>query len=153
MVSTAPDLAERLVMALQMMAHSSRAAACRGELTPTRLIALTTLKSLGPMRLGHLASRMGIQVSTMSRLADVLVASGWAERRPDDTDHRACVIGTTEAGMALLDATRHSEVTRIADCLAGLGPADLARLQAALPVLELITQRLTCPAASCGHCI
>lgn len=139
----APDLPGRLGMAVQMMAHARKTAGQRGELTPTRLTALAVVNAAGPMRMGGLASRLGIQVSTMSRIVDVLVASGWAERRQDEADHRACVIAITQAGAELINSVRRSNETRLADCISRLDPADLAALQAALPVLEQLAHEIT----------
>jgi DNA-binding MarR family transcriptional regulator len=136
-----PDLPGRLGVAVQMLAHAGRVSGGRGDLTPTRLTALAVIYSAGPMRLGGLAARIGVQMSTMSRIVDILVASGWAERRPDEADHRACVIGITEAGGALLNKVRQDNASRLADSIAGLDPADAAVLRAALPVLEALAQR------------
>ena len=139
----APDLPGRLGMAVQMLAHARKVVAERGDLTPTRLTALAVVHNAGPMRMGNLASRLGIQVSTMSRIVDVLVASGWAERRADEADHRACVIAVTESGADLINSVRRSNETKLADCISRLGPEDLAVLQAALPVLENLAQEIT----------
>ena len=141
---TAPDLPGRLGVAVQMLAHAGKAGGGRGELTPTRLTALAVLASAGPMRMGGLASRLGVQGSTMSRIVDIMVASGWAERMPDEADHRACVIGITSAGAALLDSARQDTASRLADCVARLDPADLMVLQAALPVLESLADQVAC---------
>lgn len=140
---TAPDLPGRLGIAVQMLAHARKAVAQQGELTPTRLTALAVVHNAGPMRMGNLASRLGIQVSTMSRIVDVLVASGWAQRRPDEADHRACVIAVTDAGAGLINSVRLSNETRLAECISRLDPGDLAALQAALPVLESLAQQVT----------
>jgi DNA-binding MarR family transcriptional regulator len=139
---TAPDLPGRLGVAVQMLAHAGKVGGGRGDLTPTRLTALAVMASAGPMRMGGLASRLGVQVSTMSRIVDIMVASGWAERMPDEADHRACVIGITSAGAALIDSVRQDNASRLADCVARLGPADLMVLQAALPVLESLAQKV-----------
>jgi DNA-binding MarR family transcriptional regulator len=141
---TAPDLPGRLGVAVQMLAHAGKVAGGRGELTPTRLTALAVMASAGPMRMGSLASRLGVQVSTMSRIVDIMVASGWAERMPDEADHRACVIGITAAGSALIDSVRQDTASRLADCVARLGHADLMVLQAALPVLESLAHEVAC---------
>jgi hypothetical protein len=92
-----PDLPGRLGVAVQLLAHAGKqagkhaqkAGGGRGELTPTRLTALAVLADAGSMRLGGFASRLGVQVSTMSRIVDIMAASGWLERRPDEADHRA----------------------------------------------------------------
>ena len=139
-----PDLPGRLGVAVQMLAHARKVGGGRADLTPTRLTALAVMASTGPMRMGGLASRLGVQVSTMSRIVDILVASGWVERRPDEADHRACVIGVTDAGTALIDTVRQDSATRLAECVSRLDPADLAALEAALPVLESLAQQAAC---------
>jgi DNA-binding MarR family transcriptional regulator len=139
-----PDLPGRLGVAVQMLAHAGKVGGGRADLTPTRLTALAVMASAAPMRIGGLASRLGVQVSTMSRIVDILVASGWVERRPDEADHRACVIGITDAGAALIDTVRQDTATRLAACVARLDPADLAVLEAALPVLESLAQQAAC---------
>jgi len=149
-----PGLPGRLGVAVQLLAHSGKhagkdagagkAAGGRGELTPTRLTALAVLAGAGPMRLGGLAARLGVQVSTMSRIVDIMVASGWVARCPDEADHRACVIALTGAGSALLDSVRQDGATRLAECVARLGPDDLGVLEAALPILEALAQEVAC---------
>jgi DNA-binding MarR family transcriptional regulator len=142
-----PDLPGRLGVAVQLLAHAGKVGG-RGELTPTRLTTLAVMSAAGPMRMGGLASRLGVQVSTMSRIVDAMVAFGWAERRSDPADHRACVIGITSAGAALLDTVRQDNATRLAECVARLDPADLAVLEAALPVLESLAQQVACRAGT-----
>lgn len=140
----AQGLPGRLGVAVQMLAHAGKVAGGRADLTPTRLTALAVLSSAGPMRMGSLAARLGVQVSTMSRIVDIMVASGWAARRPDEADARACVIGITESGAALIESVRQDNATRLAGCVARLDPADLAMLRAALPVLESLAQQMAC---------
>ena len=143
-----PDLPGRLGVAIQLLAHAGKVGGGRTDLTPTRLTALAIMASAGPMRMGALAARLGVQVSTMSRIVDILVASGWAERRPDEADHRACVIGITDAGSTLIDTVRQDNASRLADCVTRLDAADLAVLQAALPVLESLAQQVACRAGT-----
>jgi DNA-binding MarR family transcriptional regulator len=143
------DLPGRLGVAVQMLAHAGKVGGGRGDLTPTRLTTLAVLASAGPMRMGGLASRLGVQVSTMSRIVDIMVTSGWAERMPDEADARACVIGITPVGAALIASVRQDSATRLADCIARLDPADLTALRAALPVIEALAQQVACaPAAA-----
>jgi len=72
----------------------------------------------------------------MSRLVDEITRHGWAQRRVDQTDHRASVISITETGEAILDAVRHDRTERLAAGLALLEPEETAALLAALPALE-----------------
>jgi DNA-binding MarR family transcriptional regulator len=140
----AHDLPGRLGVAVQMLAHAGKVGGGRADLTPTRLTALAVMAWAGPMRMGSLASRLGVQVSTMSRIVDIMVTSGWAERMPDAADARACVIGITESGAALLDSVRRDNATRLAGCVARLESGDAAVLRAALPVLESLAQQVAC---------
>jgi len=140
----APGLPGRLGVAVQMLAHAGKVGGGRADLTPTRLTALAVMASAGPMRMGSLASRLGVQVSTMSRIVDIMVTSGWAERMPDEADHRACVIGITESGAALIDSVRQDNASRLADCVTRLEPSDLAALRTALPVLERLAEQVAC---------
>jgi hypothetical protein len=48
-------------MAVQLLAHAGKVSG-RGELTPTRLTTLVVMYAAGPMRMGGLASRLGVQV-------------------------------------------------------------------------------------------
>ncbi len=144
MAQVVPDLPGRLGMAVQMLAHAGKVGGGRAELTPTRLTTLAVMASAGPMRMGGLASRLGVQVSTMSRIVDILVASGWAERKPDEADHRACVIGIADAGSALIETVRRDNASRLAECVARLDRADLALIEAALPVLESLAHQAAC---------
>lgn len=151
-VDGTPDLPGRLGVAVQLLAHAGKhtardarkAGGGRGELTPTRLTTLAVMAGAGPMRIGALASRLGVQVSTMSRIVDIMVTAGWVERRPDAADHRACVIAITSAGAALLNAVRQDDATRLAECVTRLDPGDLAVLEAALPVLESLAEQVAC---------
>lgn len=140
----AEDLPGRLGVAVQMLAHAGKVGGGRADLTPTRLTALAVMAFAGPMRMGSLASRLGVQVSTMSRIVDIMVSSGWARRMPDKADARACVIGITESGTALIDSARQDNATRLAGCVARLEPADLRALRAALPVLETLAEQVAC---------
>jgi DNA-binding MarR family transcriptional regulator len=130
------DLPGRLQIAIQRLAQSGRRGTRKGSITPGRLSALAVMSSSGPARLGDLAGRAGVAAATMSRVIDILVASGWAERRTLDADHRVCVISITPAGTALLDAIRHDRTTQLAAGIALLEPAEVAALEAAIPVLE-----------------
>ena len=78
----------------------------------------------------------------MSRIVDEIARRGWALRRVDPTDHRASLIGITEAGQAILDAARHDRTARLAAGLALLEPEEATALPAALPALESLADRI-----------
>jgi len=76
-----------------------------------------------------------------------MVAMSVPDRTPD-LPGRACVIGITSAGAALIDAVRQDNASRLAECVVRLDPADLAVMAAALPVLESLAQQVACRAGT-----
>jgi len=128
---------ERLDVVVQRLAHSGSRQATSGRFT-----ALAILRTSGPLRVGDLAVRAGVALPTMSRIVDEIVRPGWAQRRVDQTDHRASVISITETGKAILDAVRHDRTARLAAGLALLEPEEAAALLAALPALESLADRI-----------
>jgi len=141
-VAAVTGLPERLDAAVQRLAHSRRTGAGPEEATPSRVAALGILHAAGPLRVGDLATRAGVTLPTMSRIVDRIVQCGWAQRRADETDHRACVVSITSTGQAILDAVRHDRTARLAAGLALLEPEDAAALLAAMPALESLADHI-----------
>ncbi|WP_300602521.1 MFS transporter [Trebonia sp.] len=136
------SLAERIDSVVQRLAHSSRARFGPAEVTPSGLAALAILHAAGPLRIGELAAHAGVTFPTMSRIIDRIVRSGWAQRRGDETDHRASVVSTTGTGEAVLHAARRDRTAGLATALACLDPAEAAALLAALPALESLADQV-----------
>jgi MFS family permease/DNA-binding MarR family transcriptional regulator len=134
-------LAARIDSVIQRLAHSGRAGARPAEVTPSELAALGILRAAGPLRVGELAARTGVTFPTMSRILDKIVQHGWAQRRADETDHRASVITITRNGENALDAARHDRTTRLQAALANLEPDDAAALLTAMPALETLADQ------------
>lgn len=139
----AAELANRLRAAIQHLLPLLRGQSVRGDVTPSRMAALAELAEAGPMRISELAERVGITLSTTSRMADLLDGLGWIERRPDPADLRATLISVSEAGRAVLISVRKEHADRLAARIDRL-PDDLVReLHHALPALEALAERTT----------
>lgn len=134
------DLAGRLGIAAQRLAHAVRVHATRDDLTPSRLAVLAILATWGPLRVSDLAARARIAIPTVSKAVDMAVRRGWARRHTDPADQRVCLIGLSDQGAAVLTAARRRSASRLAADIARLRPADVAALRAALPVLELLAE-------------
>ncbi|WP_235092675.1 MarR family transcriptional regulator [Streptomyces sp. A1-5] len=76
------ELAGRLRQVLQQLVPLLRGQSPHPDLTPSRLAALAELAAHGPLRIGELAARMNITLSTTSRMVDLLDGSGWITRPP-----------------------------------------------------------------------
>jgi DNA-binding MarR family transcriptional regulator len=76
------------------------------DLEQSGYIALVRLEQAGPMRVSDLAEAAGIDISTMSRLADRLVAAGLLESGEVSTDRRVVGLQLSERGYEALGAIR-----------------------------------------------
>lgn len=100
---------------------SERAAAQRG-LTPQQHQALLAIKGTpgGPITIGVLAERLGIQHNSAVELIDRLIANGLAERRQNPEDRREVLIDLTqraERTLAKLSLAHRNEVRKLAPLL------------------------------------
>ena len=85
---------------------------------------LAVLADLGRARSGQVARALGLQASTVTRLADRLVASGHVARGSDPRHRGVVTLALTRDGQDLVDRVqqwRRGELSRI---LASLAPAD-----------------------------
>ena len=115
----------RLLAALH---HGSTA-----KLTPTNVRALDVLGGSGGLRVGELATRMGIDETSATRLADRLEAAGLAARRADAADRRVTVVVLTATGAKLSRVVADQRRRFFRDVLAALEPderVELVRLTA-----------------------
>ena len=133
-----PDLGPELVEALQAVTRVLVGIALKSLDRPDDAVSLpqfrvlAILADLGPTRPGRIARALGIEPSTVTRLADRLVASEHVVRS-SDPDHRGAITLTlTQAGsevVAHVAQWRRTELSRIA---AQLPPADQAATTQAL---------------------
>ncbi|MHC4082106.1 MAG: MarR family winged helix-turn-helix transcriptional regulator [Planctomycetota bacterium] len=83
---------------------------CHG-LSVSQCYTLEALEAHGPATMGELASRMFLELSSMTRIVDRLVADKLASRAADPTDRRVCRVQITRQGRALVSRVR-SELIR-----------------------------------------
>jgi DNA-binding MarR family transcriptional regulator len=98
-----------------------------------RLLAI--LADLGPVPSGQAARALGLDPSTVTRLADRMVAAGHAARGRDPRHRGVVTLTLTASGRELVataGAWRRRELARI---MARLGPADQEAVTAALGLL------------------
>jgi DNA-binding MarR family transcriptional regulator len=96
---------------------------------------LAVLADLGPVASGRAARTLGLDPSTVTRLADRMVAAGHVARGTDPQHRGVVALELTASGrdlVAAADAWRRQELARI---LARLVPAEQAAVTAALGLL------------------
>ena len=130
------DLAERLRVATLRLAYGIRAPATAHGLTPSRLAAVVTLWTRGPMRAGDFARNLGITPPSATRLAEILIAKGLIERQTDPRDQRAFLLSLTEEGAEAMEAVRNEGLGQLTTQLGHLSDGEIDQLIEAIPVLE-----------------
>ena len=86
--------------------------------------------------LSALAEHLGVSRPTASVLVDRLVQRGLVARGTDPAERRRAVLRLTTAGRRQLAEARQYTQARLAERLAGLGEAELARLRDGLQLLQ-----------------
>jgi DNA-binding MarR family transcriptional regulator len=97
---------------------------------------LWALQESGPVVMRALSERLGISPRTVTGLIDALEADGWVTRSPHPGDRRATIISITPTAEAALTTLRSSYEELAHDLLADIDPADLARCQSVLGVVQ-----------------
>jgi DNA-binding MarR family transcriptional regulator len=103
---------------------------------------LQSLADGSPARVGDLATRLRLAPSTVSGLISQMMASGLVERGTDPADRRAAVVELSAHGRRQLADWHAAHRRRIADALGELDTAKRAAIEAALPALSDLVERL-----------
>jgi DNA-binding MarR family transcriptional regulator len=102
-----------------------------GSVTLAQFRMLAVLAEAGPARSARVARALGLEPSTVTRLADRLVAAGHVARGSDPGHRSVVTLTLTATGQRIVrevEAARQGELSQI---LGRLSPADRGRLAAA----------------------
>ena len=92
---------------------------------------LVLLETGGPTRVGVLAERLGVVVSTFSRSLDRLESGGWVRRSQSTEDRREVTVSITEQGSRLVREVSEQRDAELAAVLARVSAGDRAVLERA----------------------
>lgn len=106
------------------------------ELTTPQTLALRTIVDEGPLRVGSLATALGVTDATASRTADALVARGLVTRAPDPDDARAVRISATARGKRELALRRKRFVEALDRFMRELSEGERRELAGALETVD-----------------
>jgi DNA-binding MarR family transcriptional regulator len=115
-----------------------------GVITLAQFRMLAVLAGLGRARSARVARALGLDASTVTRLADRLVAAGHVERGSDPGHRSVVTLELTSSGQSLVSAVsgwRQRELGRI---VAALPPATRAQLT------DVLGQLVTAAGEGCG---
>ena len=135
---TPTAVAGRLRLATTRLARRLRQQS-DADLTPTQTAFLATIGNRGPLPVGALAAEEHVTAPTATKIVDKLHEAGLVARSTHPDDRRVTQVALTPAGDALLAELRAAKTAWLAQRLAELPADDLARLTAALDVLEGLT--------------
>jgi DNA-binding MarR family transcriptional regulator len=133
----APGAAEVLQAATRVLAGVALRSldALDAAVTLPQFRLLAVLADLGPVPTGRAARTLGLDPSTVTRLADRMVAAGHVTRGTDPQHRGVVTLELTATGRQLVDvsdAWRRQELARI---MARLAPPDQEAVTAALGLL------------------
>jgi DNA-binding MarR family transcriptional regulator len=137
----------RLAVALQDLAwllpRTIGAAELERERLPLSELEVMRLLVRRPgLRVGDVASELGLHGPNASTAIRALLARGLIERRPDPDDGRASLLFPTDRAIASRDRREAGWGTAMRVALRGLDEADRAALVAATPALQALAQHL-----------
>jgi DNA-binding MarR family transcriptional regulator len=141
-----PDVPERLRHSVARLARLLRQQDESG-LGATSISALASIRTVGPLTLGELAAREQVTPPTMTKVVEKLETLGYVTRTTDLHDRRVTRVAVTASGRRHLDTTRARRTAWLASRLEGLDRDQLARLTAAIDVLEALVACETKPEA------
>ncbi|EGD55607.1 MarR family winged helix-turn-helix transcriptional regulator [Gordonia neofelifaecis] len=94
------------------------------------------------LRIGDLARKHRMANNTVSTLVNQMVRGGLVAREPVPGDKRAVQVRLTQEGRGRLDAWTRANERRISAALAGLDAQQRAAIDAAVPALGVLAERL-----------
>jgi DNA-binding MarR family transcriptional regulator len=132
-----PDVAavEALTRVLVAVAWDSAHAAPVGMTFP-QVRLLLVLQGLGEVSCSRLASALGVNASSVTRLADKLEARGYIVRGADPHNRSVVTVAVTEAGQQVVARVLERRYTALGTLLGQLTPAQ--RRRAASAARELV---------------
>src|SRR4051812_10108639 len=110
------------------------------DLSPSQTSALAAVEHHGPLTPSELAGCEKIQRPTATRVLARLEEAGLVARTADPADRRSSLVAVTEAGDALLAASRERKDLYLAARLDRLSPEDLAVLDHAAGILQRVLE-------------
>ncbi len=110
------------------------------ELSDTQLGALATLERHGAMTPGELAEHEKVQPPSMTRVIAVLEERSLVMRAPHASDRRQVMLTVTDVGKEVVQQSRKLREAWLARRLRELTPEERAKLRAAAPILEKLSQ-------------
>jgi DNA-binding MarR family transcriptional regulator len=132
------DVANRLHSAAIHLLRRARRVDAESHLPAPQLSALSVVVYGGPITLGALAGAEQVRPPTMTRLVAAMESAGLIARESDSVDRRVVRIRATPKGRRILEEGRDRRIAVIAESLATLTAAEVAKIGQALDAIEKV---------------
>ena len=129
-------------LARRLRAQRAASGQTEAVLSETQLAALSALEVHQAMTTGELAEHEKVQPPSMTRVIAVLTERELVVKSPHPTDRRQVILTVTDEGRAVVHRVRRRKDAWLDQRLAELTAAERATLQAAVPILEKLSQSL-----------
>jgi DNA-binding MarR family transcriptional regulator len=136
------DVAHRLRTAVGRLSRRLRSTAAGAGLTPTDTSVLFSVVRHGPLGVSELAAVEDLNPTMLSRVVARLCERGLATRTADPDDRRAALVAATARGVRLRATIQRERADALGRQLDALPAERRAALEAALPALEELAERL-----------
>ena len=107
--------------------------------SPATWRTISVLQTMGPMRLGELATQSRVSQPTMTKIVRNLVEAEWVKRIADTDDARAWQIAVTDKGASAFQAWRDELSAALVPMFADLSEDELAAMRS---TVEIIASRV-----------
>ena len=126
---SAAELSERVLRVAHLIRRSSMAGLAPLQLTPAQSRALRTIaKADGPIRMGEIASLLGVVPRSATDLVEALQSAGLVERRVDRANRRSVLVSLTERGREIQDEMARARAATSEKVFGSLAPDERRQL-------------------------
>jgi len=136
------ELSSRLRAVIGRLSRRLRPTVAGSGLTPSQISVLFTIVRHGPLGLSELAQVESVNATMLSRITSQLCADGLIVRSPDPGDKRSAIVAATAAGRRMRERIHRERTRALAAHVEALSHEQRLALADALPVLELLAERL-----------
>ncbi|RRQ18814.1 MarR family winged helix-turn-helix transcriptional regulator, partial [Corynebacterium bovis] len=141
MTSTPAEIAKRLRPALTRLYLLYFRQATHSRISMAQLSIMMNLGEQGPLRISQIAATESIRMPTASNAVNQLDTMGLVTRVRDVSDRRGVRVKLTEEGIQELRRIGEERDEQLTHLIAGLDPDELAFVEQASPVIDLILER------------
>ncbi|WP_342027381.1 MarR family transcriptional regulator, partial [Corynebacterium bovis] len=141
MTSTPAEIAKRLRPALTRLYLLYFRQATHSRISMAQLSIMMNLGEQGPLRISQIATTESIRMPTASNAVNQLETMGLVTRVRDVSDRRGVRVKLTEEGIQELRRIGEERDEQLTHLIAGLDPDELAFVEQASPVIDLILER------------